>query len=246
MAKNKIQISWLGKEGRFGNQLFQYAFARSYAQKYNCDLEIPKDWDGRKFFPEVKEDEISSPLPPTEVDTFEHGVTNVDIRGYFQNTKSLSLMNREQVRSWFKFSDDILSKFKKPREYYVAIHMRLGDYRTNPNVCIPSQSSYLNFAKSIGVDENDIIWVTEETQTEGDDGTLGFLYDFMLMVNSDILIRSPSTFSWWAGELKNDDNVYAPDVSKYKGQKGINVPFVRGNWPTCTELDATRTNLHWS
>ena len=59
---NKVQVSCLGGMGRFGNQLFQYAFAKSYADKYNCILEIPSDWIGWKIF-ELEDSVIEKKLP---------------------------------------------------------------------------------------------------------------------------------------------------------------------------------------
>ena len=44
-----LQMSTLGANGRFGNQLFQYAFARRYAETHGLELAV-SDWVGRDLF----------------------------------------------------------------------------------------------------------------------------------------------------------------------------------------------------
>lgn len=44
-----IATSSLGAIGRFGNQVFQYAFAALYADRHGLALETP-DWIGRRLF----------------------------------------------------------------------------------------------------------------------------------------------------------------------------------------------------
>lgn len=42
-------MSCLGKLGRFGNQVFQYTFLRTYAQRYNLDYQASR-WEGQRLF----------------------------------------------------------------------------------------------------------------------------------------------------------------------------------------------------
>lgn len=42
-----VQLKFV--EGRFGNQLFQYAFARALAEKYGAELQT-SDWIGPQIF----------------------------------------------------------------------------------------------------------------------------------------------------------------------------------------------------
>ena len=51
--------------------------------------------------------------------------------------------------------------------------------------------------------------------------------DFLILLNSQTLIRSNSTFSYWAG-LLGEGKVFSPNV---KGKIGLNkVNFVDNNW----------------
>jgi hypothetical protein len=47
--RGQITMSSLGNNGRFANQLFQYAFMKLYALRHGVKMAIP-DWQGRKLF----------------------------------------------------------------------------------------------------------------------------------------------------------------------------------------------------
>ena len=47
--KEVILMSTLGSNGRFGNQIFQYAFLNIYAKKYDLDIKTPS-WIGHDLF----------------------------------------------------------------------------------------------------------------------------------------------------------------------------------------------------
>jgi hypothetical protein len=49
MSAHFIRMIRYGRNGRFGNQLFQYAYLRIMAEKWKADLELP-DWVGQVFF----------------------------------------------------------------------------------------------------------------------------------------------------------------------------------------------------
>ena len=61
-----ITFRKLGKVGRFGNQLFQYAGTRLYAEKHGFDWAFP-DWDGNRLFTGITNDEC---LMPNKVSRF--------------------------------------------------------------------------------------------------------------------------------------------------------------------------------
>ena len=92
MLKDKITLSTLGSNGRFGNQIFQYAFLRICAKYYNLDFET-SDWIGEYLFGhhDVK---ISSDLPLIKEEEIflsseynlakdSNSLRNVDLYGYF-------------------------------------------------------------------------------------------------------------------------------------------------------------------
>src|SRR5882672_8535370 len=49
LSVGRVQMRFLGINGRFGNQLLQYAFIRLYAMEHRLSAEFP-DWIGRDLF----------------------------------------------------------------------------------------------------------------------------------------------------------------------------------------------------
>ncbi|NJO65433.1 MAG: hypothetical protein HC836_47270 [Richelia sp. RM2_1_2] len=93
---NVIQCTCLGKMGRFGNCLFQYAFARAYAEKYGAVLEVP-EWIGEKLFG-LKDKRPSLKLPKTNIDQVPWGKVNIDLCGHFQHKQFLDILNRNSLK----------------------------------------------------------------------------------------------------------------------------------------------------
>ena len=111
-----IGFSMLGQYGRFGNQLFQYAFLRNMAQRLGVKFYCP-DWLGDRCF-ELNDKEIRSSKPvhfdkyylePKGEPWYSEDATAIkdgtDILGYFQSEKYYN--NNDEVRSWYKFKDEI-------------------------------------------------------------------------------------------------------------------------------------------
>ena len=245
---NKVQVSCLGGMGRFGNQLFQYAFAKSYADKYNCILEIPSDWIGWKIF-ELEDSVIEKKLPKTEIDEIPFGEVNVDLYGHFQSQKFVDIMDVNTLKQGFKFKKELVDAFVKPKDFYVSWHLRHGDFVYADEYCTITKECYVNECLRNGHNIEDIIIVSEENRQPTDSGRMNiehngenwnFLYDFFVLINSNILYRSNSTFGWWAGVLGNHEKVYSPDVQGKKGQHMICVDFVEGNYPCHMEIDSIR------
>lgn len=223
-----VQISCLGNFGRFGNQLFQYAFAKAYAEKYNAILEIPHNWIGRKLF-NINDPFIKNPLSKTALDSIPFGEVNIDLFGYFQFKECYDLYSKQDVRNWFKFQDKWIKILPKKKEYYIACHLRKGDYESKYSgiYCSISENSYLTACKKFNLNIDKIIWISEENPMKlpGFEG-IEFLPDFMTLYNADVLLRANSCFSLWAGIL-NEKEIYSPIVS---GKTGKNdVEFVKGN-----------------
>ena len=132
-----LTMSSLGQLGRFGNQLFQYAFLRICAQKTGALVECPP-WIGQTLFGhqdapisdrlqpaiERKEDEkllfdiIPEFIPYLEKlagaksrrigsEILEQGITNVDLWGFFQISTQLLAPHQDYVRSLFQPVSDL-------------------------------------------------------------------------------------------------------------------------------------------
>lgn len=240
-----IQVSCLGHLGRFGNQLHQYAFAKGYAQHHNAILETPR-WIGCELFG-VRNSPISGALPKNQdLDKIQWGKSNIDVFGHFQFQRAIEYYSRTKAKEWFKFTTEITSRFQPPRHKIVA-HLRRTDYLKYPTVfCTVSRQSYINAAKQLGYNEDDIVWLSDEHPTMPDD-PLGYINDFMTMMRAEILLRSNSTFSWWASVL-GTARTYSPLVLDRVGEQ--TVEFVEGNWPKIADprnnpnYPAILTDLH--
>jgi hypothetical protein len=221
----------LGTFGRWGNSLFLYAYARKYAEIHKATLQTP-EWLAQKVFKNITEPLIDRELPQTECDQVPWGKVNIDILGYFQNAKFLEIMSRKWLKEIFTFQDRWIEAFPKPKPFYIAAHVRRGDYHGLQSIfALIKESSYLNACTQYGYSVSDIIWVhedkptsTPETEAEG----IGFLKDFMTLYNADIILRGNSTFSWWAATLSNA-KIYSPVIGDNRGLCDVN--FVPGNWP---------------
>jgi hypothetical protein len=145
-----ITFSKLGKHGRLGNQLFQYAACLGFADKYKKELVLPH-WDYSKYF-EGKTNtgfslasiiaEIAFNYTPEYYDQFLNEPGEFDMFGYFQSEKYWSNCV-EKVRQSLTFTDDFMEHvsdncwprritLNKERED-IAICIRRGDYVDNPN-----------------------------------------------------------------------------------------------------------------
>ena len=49
MSQNIITMTKLGQMGRFGNQVFQYMFLKTYARRHGLKVQVPK-WIGNDLF----------------------------------------------------------------------------------------------------------------------------------------------------------------------------------------------------
>jgi len=241
MSNRIVQCSSLGNFGRFGNQLFQYVFARAYAEKYNAVLELPP-WIGSKIF-NLKPYPITRKLPRTQIDKIPWGETNVDLFGYFQTKECYDILSEKKIREWLIFQKRWLSYLMPSTE--IVAHRRIGDYASlYSNIfCIISKESYIK-----NEDSSKIIWVSEEKATNDPmmndisysntpssrygndpfykDKGISFLPDFFRMTNAKVLLRANSTFSFWAGFF-NTQKVYSPVVKGLVGEQ--DVKFVEGN-----------------
>ena len=209
---NRIQISCLGSQGRWGNQLFQYSFARKYAELNGATLETPA-WIGQKLFG-LNDPPLGSPLPKMPSDHVPWGQVNIDLNGYFQGQFAIEKLSRAELRKWFTFLPKFHEKFPKIHPKYAAAHVRRGDYlKAQWDYCIVSDASYVRAKQKFGWNE-EFVWVREDLPTvdaEMEAEGMGFIPDFFKIMKADAIFRGNSTFSWWAAAL-SDAKIYAPLV----------------------------------
>lgn len=235
MNKRIIQFRQLGKFGRFGNQIFQYLFARAYAEQHDATLEIPH-WIGEKIFKDVAHPTPSKMLPTLE-ELPEDGRVDINFHGYCQGGKFLSYLSESKIREWLQFEDKWVEMFSVMGSLAIA-HLRRGDYQSKWKdvFCVISKNSYLNACNKFGIEKASLSWKSEEMQVKWRyvDEDLIFLPDFFDMINAKHLFRANSTFSFWAGFF-NKNKVYSPLVENKVGE--CDVDFVEGNWPKIVSIN---------
>jgi hypothetical protein len=204
-----VTVSCLGHQGQFGNQLFQYAYARAYAESIGAELHTP-DWIGRSLFA------LTEPIMQEPGD--------VDLVGYFQQPEHLSLLSRAKLKEWFRFAKPI-----DVPKHDLVFHKRRGDYLSYPDFWgVVSDDSYNQAASQVGLDPNDAVILDDSR------GSDFMLVDFFIMMTCKTLFRANSSFSWWAATLGTCE-VYSPEVGTQTGW--IDVPFVLGNQSgTCRDV----------
>jgi len=217
-----VTLSCLGSFGRFGNQLFQYAFARYFAAAHGAILQTPV-WDGTALFG-LTDPPITVDLPKTELDVIpDHA--DVDLFGYFQGPQHLACLSLSKVRELFTFAP---AYALGDRTDDVVAHLRRGDYAAlYPHVyAVVTQESYSRAAEARGLSISK--WVSEETE-QPVNARFPYLHDFGLCATASVLFRANSTFSFWSGVLGNVPSIYSPVVGDKTGY--ADVYFTEGNAP---------------
>jgi hypothetical protein len=210
----------LGKNGRLGNQLFQFAAAYSHAKNLGVDcgfIDIPF------------EKALAKPLPVKRIfDSYPTGVfysepkfsyreipkiKNLDLFGYYQSEKYFHKYT-EEIRELLK-PNEVLSSYVKTnyKENSCSIHVRRGDYLNYPDIhpvvtaeYIMKAVSYVGKDKFFFVFSDDIQWcknhLSEIKNIVFISGTE--LEDFFLQSALDNHIICNSSFSWWAAWLNEN------------------------------------------
>lgn len=214
--------------GRFGNQLFQWAYAKAFAEKNSLDLRT-NAWIGQQVFDGVS----SAPM----VEGAERLPDN------YRQSQADIIYTRNQVREWFRWKPEIEKELRGLRTSNpdgALAHRRAGDYRTTPGYPVISCQSYLRHSP--------VTFITEEDPFKHPSftGDLACIPDFYVMTKARRLLRANSTFSWWAACL-NPNEVFAPIIDGLPGfvdtAQECDVEFVPGNWPKCADLPGI-TDLH--
>ena len=161
--KRRVQIRSLGQDGRFGNQLLQYAFVHLYANRHNLIAEFP-DWIGRDIF------DAADPFPSEKFPTVDESDVDLfgsltgrtgcvfadrDVKGYFCNDTRDWASWKTEFRALFKPGqkvqeqlDRALNRLLSNGTTLLAIHLRRGDYGHGRFWIAPS-SWYIAWLKSI-------------------------------------------------------------------------------------------------
>lgn len=230
----------MGCGGRFGNQLFAYAFAKGYCQKYGHTLLIPSSSILRYIF-EIPEDvSDNTHFRNTPLDKIPEGEGEIDLYGYYQFQEAVDFWKND-FQTWFNLKpqwQSILSRKMGEYNEMTVCHLRGGDYlNLTDNFCYVTPMSYWKAIQTFDLTKQKTKWVSEySTEIDPDvPGTIDFLPDFLTLVSARTLFRSNSTFAWWAATLRAAwgidpaQKVYSPLVV---GKFGSNLcEFTPGNHP---------------
>lgn len=146
-AGPRVVMSTLGRNGRFGNSILQYAFLRLYAAEYGMAYEVP-DWVGRYLF-DGNDPWPSAPLSVLhEADArFEDSLArriplvyrNYDLLGHFCYPTAAMARHRRLFRDMLSPNpvlrprlDLAMERLRGMGRTVVAAHLRRGDFGQGP------------------------------------------------------------------------------------------------------------------
>jgi len=146
-------MSNLGKNGRFGNQIFQHFFLKLAEMELGCEISTPP-WIGNTIFNIIKTipmEQSTNFLPLERVATRNdspdlhleqikkiistNNFNRIDVSGYFQYHTKYLKKYQEKFKAIFDIDDSItrkaneaLRKLKEDSQPVIALHYRAGDY----------------------------------------------------------------------------------------------------------------------
>jgi len=218
-------------QGTCGNQLWQYAVARIYAEKYNHSLLVDakhalrddllhfpnatyqKDgWDHNGFHPESTANFLDGHLHEFKPISQKQ---DAYFFGYFQRFEYIK-DHKEKIQEWFQVDKDLPLELT---ESDLVLSIRRG-WNGYPVDQCPSAAFYQRIIEK--ENPSRIILCTDSF----DDPYFDFLQkysnvhlanyemmtQFCLIKSAKKVVLSPSTFCWWAAWLGDADVIYYPWV----------------------------------
>jgi hypothetical protein len=232
-----IGFNHLGRYGRLGNQMFQYAALRGIAAIKGYDFCIPdsnfkNEWQDHQLFEAFKLSNLKNiRLFPGnyyqekkfsfDYEYVEKCPDNINLYGYFQSEKYFKHIENS-IREDFQFKDEILNSCKESFNFdeIISLHVRRTDYVGNENHPLCSISYYekaiarFNSDIPIIVFSDDVKWCKTQEIFSEDRFLISEsdwnVIDLCLMSMCSHHIISNSSFSWWGAWLSNSKNVIAP------------------------------------
>ena len=238
-----VTMRKLGKYGRFGNQLFQYAYLRLFCDEYQCPPWIGQFLFGHddppvtEKFPRITEKHIHE-IAKSKV----FGRDNVDIRGYFQY--HTSCYPKEAFRALFQpvpavkeQVDLVPHMMRSGGKTVVGAHVRRGDFgkvRTKGGRwCFPAPTQwYLDWLEEhwsrlpdpvlyVASDDLDNVlpdfaaYKPHSANMSPDEAP--YYGDFYMLTQCDYLLISNSSFSFAASMVNGfQPTCYRPRLSLKK------------------------------
>ena len=232
-----IGFNHLGRHGRLGNQMFQYAGLRGIAAHRGFDFMIPpsdfKDpYQDHQLFEAFKLKGLTNigVCAGTYVqeahfhfdkNLYDNMPDNHNVYGYLQTTKYFDIIEKE-IREDFEFKNEIYNPCREMMDTVsdpIALHVRHGDYGCDNHPVCPKEYydnalSKFDSKRTVVIFSDDPKWCSTEFPddrfliSEGGDN----LADLCMMSMCSDFIIANSSFSWWGSWLsKNPDKrIIAP------------------------------------
>ena len=252
-----IGFNELGKFGRLGNQMFQYASLKGIAEKHHYEWCIPPsnfnhpDYEHQLFeifnlislknigyvpkhYPLV----LETKYPNFDAELLSNCPDNINLGGYFQTEKYFKHIKKE-IKEDFTFKNNIIEPCKKIINKFkdcISIHIRRKDFVSmNESLSIEYYSkalSYFNNQKVI-IFSDDKNWCKEQELFQSSRffiSPFNNATDLCLMTLCSGHIIANSSFSWWGAWLSNSNTIICP--SKWFSNDLIQNPrdIIVENW----------------
>ncbi len=254
-----ITNNLIGKGGRLGNQMFQYATLLGLKYKKNYNIVLEEETIKTSMLYEVFnlqdclfDSETNIKYNSTYLENchcFDPNVIevrdNTNLMGYFQTEKYFEHCKNE-VRKEFTFKKEVKERVKAFLEPYrkhnlVSVHVRRTDYLSLEHVHGPFSIRYYEDAMNrfnnpetyFVITSDDVSWCKENFRLEN------IIYsnnnmEFDLCVQSECNhhIISNSTFSWWGAWLgfNSKKQIIAPSNWFHKDYFASSKDIVPSNW----------------
>jgi hypothetical protein len=242
-----ITFNNLGKLGRFGNQMFQYASLYGIAKKNGYEYGIPYNNKSNNEYLNFCLNEAFDNLSAKNCINYdvqyqytepffnynpevEKIPDNTDLVGYFQSEKYF-LQYKEDILKEFTFNKNIQKEANDIKNEHkseiISLHIRIGDYLNWPDKHPVCSIEYYKQALNMLPDCKIFLFSDEieKAKVIFEDISDKIVYqqnknsyiDMCLMTLCDYHIIANSSFSWWGAWLSNSKKVIAP--SKWFGNR---------------------------
>jgi len=235
-----IGFNHIGRHGRLGNQMFQYAALRGIAAKKEYEFTIPEsqfadEWHDHQLFeafelPNLKKKRF---IPGNyyqekqfnyDQEYVDNCPDNINLFGYFQTYKYFEHIE-DSIRQDFKFKKDILEPCVEMMQEFdevISLHVRRTDYVEKAQDHPPCPLEYYEEALSKMPSELPVLvfsdepeWCMKQEIFSGDRFMVSEsgnnLVDMCLMTMCTHHIIANSSFSWWGAYLSPmSEKVIAP------------------------------------
>lgn len=247
-----IAFSKLGRYGRLGNQLFQYAFLRTTARRLGTTFYCPS-WEGDALF-DLRDGSERAPEPSGIDRSYdpdpEAGFTpealkvadGTEIQGYFQSEKYYD--DPAAVRSWYSFREPIVAEAERryghlPLADSTSFSLRLDDDYKNTREYFPLYPLryYVEADRRLGGGSPLLIFADRPDrareflkgfQAGGRElifvEGLGPYEQLYLMTRCGANVITNSTFAWWGAWLNATEGSRVVAPSHWTRQ-GVPIPI---------------------